>query len=374
MKKLLIVEDEAAIRANILDLLKAQDFDVIAAENGTIGVEMALSHLPDLIICDVMMPELDGYEVLKTLRQNPLTATIPFIFLTAKADQVDLRAGMSLGADDYLTKPFRSRELLQAIATRLEKQAVIENQQAQKLNELRCSITLSLPHELRTPLNGIIGLSELMIAEYSSLSSTESLEMLQDIRTSGKRLHRLIQNFLVYAELELAATDSKRVASFRNYQTHSAKSIIAEQAILQARAANREADLHLKLLDASIQISTRYLKKLVEELLDNAFKFSSAGTPVTVSSVRENNFFILSICDKGRGMSTRQVTEVGAYQQFERKLYEQQGSGLGLIIAIRLAKLHAGKLFIESLLGQQTTVLVTLPEVNSCLETKLLLT
>ncbi|MDF5720440.1 MAG: response regulator [Rhizonema sp. PD37] len=367
MKKLLIVEDEAAIRANILDLLKAQDFDAIAAENGTIGVEMALSHLPDLIICDVMMPELDGYEVLKTLRQNPLTATTPFIFLTAKADQVDLRAGMSLGADDYLTKPFRSKELLQAIATRLEKQAVIENQQAQKLNELRCSITLSLPHELRTPLNGIIGLSELMIAEYSSLSSTESLEMLQDIRTSGKRLHRLIQNFLVYAELELAATDSKRVASFRNYQTHSAKSIIAEQAILQARAADREADLQLELLDASIQISTRYLKKLVEELLDNAFKFSSAGTPVTVSSVREHNFFILSIADKGRGMSTRQVTEVGAYQQFERKLYEQQGSGLGLIIAIRLAKLHAGKLFIESILGEQTTVLVTIPEVNSSL-------
>ncbi len=374
MKKLLIVEDEAAIRANILDLLKAQNFDLIAAENGTIGVEMALSHLPDLIICDVMMPELDGYEVLKTLRQHPLTATIPFIFLTAKADQADLRTGMSLGADDYLTKPFRSKELLQAIATRLEKQAVIEKQLAQKLNELRSNITLSLPHELRTPLNGIIGLSEIMIAEYSSLSPSESLEMLHDIRTSAKRLHRLIQNFLVYAELELAATDSERVASFRNYKTHSAKSVIAEQAILQARAANREADLHLKLLDADIQISPKYLKKLVEELLDNALKFSCAGTPVTVSSVRENNFFILSICDQGRGMTTRQVDDVGAYQQFERKLYEQQGSGLGLTIAIRLVKLHAGKLLIESILGQQTKVLVTLPEINSRLETKLSLT
>lgn len=365
MKKLLIVEDEAAIRANILDLLKAQNFHLIAAENGSIGVEMALSHLPDLIICDVMMPELDGYEVLKTLRQHPLTATIPFIFLTAKADIVDLRAGMSLGADDYLTKPFRSKELLQAIATRLEKQAVIEKQLGQKLNELRSSITLSLPHELRTPLNGIIGLSEIMIAEYSSLSPSENLEMLHDIRTSGKRLHRLIQNFLLYAELEVAATDTERVASFRNYKTHSAKSIIAEQAILQARAAHREADLHLKLLDADIQISTKYLKKLVEELLDNALKFSCAGTPVTVSSVLENNFFILSICDQGRGMTTRQVADVGAYQQFERKLYEQQGTGLGLTIAIRLVKLHAGKLLIESILGQQTKVLVTLPEVKS---------
>ncbi len=363
MKKLLIIEDEAAIRANILDLLKTQDFDALVAENGSIGVQMALSHLPDLIICDIMMFELSGYDVLTALRQNPLTATIPFIFLTAKVDQADLRAGMSLGADDYLTKPFRSKELLQAIATRLEKKAVFERQQAQKFHELRSSITLSLPHELRTPLNGIIGLCDLMIAEYSSLSSTETLEMLRDIQTSGKRLHGLIQNFLLYAELELAATDSERIASFRNHQTHSAKSVIADQAILQARAANREADLHLELFDASIQISTTYLRKLVEELLDNAFKFSSAGTPVKVISMQNNNSFILSIHDQGRGMSTQEVTDVGAYQQFERKLYEQQGSGLGLTIAIRLANLHNGKLLIESILGQQTTVLVTLPVV-----------
>lgn len=361
MKKILIIEDEPSVRANILDLLSAEEFNAVAADNGATGVQLALSHRPDLIICDVMMPQLDGHGVLQALRQNPVTATIPFIFLTAKVDRSDLREGMSLGADDYVTKPFRPRELLQAINTRLAKKAAIEKQQAQKLNELRSSITQSLPHELRTPLNGIIGCSEFLIAEYETLEPSEVQEMLSDIRTSGQRLYRLIQNFLLYAELELIVTDSEKVKSLQTHHTSSVKTLIASQASLQARQSNREADLHLELQDANVQISTNYLNKLVEELTQNAFKFSSAGTLVTVTSTLSNNTFTLAVSDKGRGMTAEQIAQVGAYRQFERKLYEQQGSGLGLTIAKCLSELHAGTLTIESIPDEQTTVLVTLP-------------
>jgi signal transduction histidine kinase len=363
MKKILIIEDEETVRSNILELLEIEGFNTIAAENGAIGVQLALFHLPDLIICDVMMPEIDGHGVLTALRQNPVTATIPFIFLTARVDKADLREGMSLGADDYLTKPVRSKELLRAIATRLEKQAAIESFQARKLDELRSNITLSLPHELRTPLNGIIGFSELLLAEYDSLESSEVQEMLESIRTSGQRLYRLIQNFLLYAELELVATDAERVKSLQSHQITSVKTIIADQAIQQAKRANREADLHLELQEASVYISESRLNKLVEELIDNAFKFSNVGSPISVTSTVNKNTFSLSINDKGRGMTAEQIANVGAYRQFERKLYEQQGSGLGLTIAKRLAELYAGKLTIESLPEQQTTVLVTLPAV-----------
>ncbi len=361
MTKILVIEDEQPVRANILDLLEAEEFNVLVAENGAIGLQLAIAHLPDLIICDVMMPELDGYGVVQALRQNPSTATIPFIFLTAKADRSDLREGMSLGADDYLTKPFRPKELLQAIATRLEKQAAIESLQAQKLDELRSNITLSLPHELRTPLNGIIGCTEVLIAEYETLEPSEVQEMLLGIRTSSHRLYRLIQNFLLYAELELLATDNEKVKSLQTHQTSSVKPLIASQASLQAKPANREADLHLELQDADVQISTNHLNKLVEELTQNAFKFSATGTPVTVSNIVSNNTFILSVSDKGRGMSQEQIANLGGYQQFERKLYEQQGSGLGLIIAKRLVELYGGELIIKSIPGQQTTVQVTLP-------------
>lgn len=121
MPKILVIEDEESVRENLLDLLEAEDFETISADNGQIGLDLAISQLPDLILCDMMMPELDGYGVLTALRKEPLTATIPFIFLTAKSAKSDFRQGMDLGADDYLTKPFTRSELLSAIKNKLEK-------------------------------------------------------------------------------------------------------------------------------------------------------------------------------------------------------------------------------------------------------------
>ncbi len=122
MTKILVIEDEQSVRENILDLLEAESFETLAAANGKIGVELAVSEVPDLILCDLMMPKMDGYEVLKKLNIQATTATIPFIFLTARTAKADLRKGMDLGADDYLTKPFSRSELLSAIVSRLEKQ------------------------------------------------------------------------------------------------------------------------------------------------------------------------------------------------------------------------------------------------------------
>jgi EAL domain-containing protein (putative c-di-GMP-specific phosphodiesterase class I)/FixJ family two-component response regulator len=126
MIKILVIEDEESVRENLLDLLEAEDFVTIAAANGRIGVDLALSEAPDLILCDMMMPEIDGYGVLTALRQDPSTATIPFIFLTAKSAKSDFRQGMDMGADDYLTKPFTRAELLSAIINRLERQATLK--------------------------------------------------------------------------------------------------------------------------------------------------------------------------------------------------------------------------------------------------------
>ena len=125
MKKILVIEDSTATRNLFLNWLKAEGFYTIGAENGLVGVQRAQEQLPDLVICDIMMPKLDGYGVLTTLRQASVTAIIPFIFVTAKVNRADLRKGMDLGADDYLTKPFTVEELLVAIATKLEKQAVL---------------------------------------------------------------------------------------------------------------------------------------------------------------------------------------------------------------------------------------------------------
>lgn len=133
MAKILVIEDEELIRDNIVELLETENFEVFTAENGKIGLQLAIQHQPDLILCDVRMPEIDGYGVITALQNNPITATIPFIFLTANADVGDLRKGMQLGADDYLTKPCTPTELLKAIVIRLEKHAILKANYSQKL-------------------------------------------------------------------------------------------------------------------------------------------------------------------------------------------------------------------------------------------------
>ena len=130
MKKILLIEDNQEVRENTTEILELANYAVVAAENGKVGVELAKQESPDLIICDIMMPELDGYGVLHILSKNPDTARIPFIFLTAKTERSDIRKGMNLGADDYLLKPFDDTELLNAIETRLKKSELLRSYEA----------------------------------------------------------------------------------------------------------------------------------------------------------------------------------------------------------------------------------------------------
>jgi CRP/FNR family transcriptional regulator, cyclic AMP receptor protein len=128
MKKILLIEDNPEMRENTAEILELASYEVITAENGKVGIEKAREGRPDLIVCDIMMPEMDGYGVLYAISKIPTLTSIPFIFLTAKADKTDFRKGMSLGADDYLTKPFDDMELLQAIETRLNKSEFIKKE------------------------------------------------------------------------------------------------------------------------------------------------------------------------------------------------------------------------------------------------------
>ncbi|MCT7955759.1 hybrid sensor histidine kinase/response regulator [Laspinema palackyanum] len=362
MTKILVIEDETGVRENLMDLLDAEDFEAIAAENGRQGIELAKEKLPDLILCDVMMPEIDGYGVLTELRQDPATAMIPFIFLTAKAAKGDTRKGMELGADDYLTKPFNRQEILCAISTRLEKQNISQKNTEQKLQALTNSIAQALPHELRTPMNGILGYSELLLQDIDSYDKAEIQEMLEGIRISAKRLYRLVQNYLLYAELEIAIHQPQRLDYLRDQAISGTLSIISKSVGEKAKQTGREADIQIDIENAFVKISETHLYKIVEELVDNACKYSEPGTPISVKGeVSGTASYTLSVTDRGRGMTREQIANHGAYIQFDRKLYEQQGSGLGIAIAKRLAELYGGKLTIESIPNQETTVYVVLP-------------
>lgn len=362
MNKILIVEDDINVRENLLDLLDAENFDTIAATNGLLGLELANKEVPDLILCDVNMPELDGYSLLSELRQNTVTATIPFVFLTANSNKRDFRQGMRLGADDYLTKPFTRDDLLETIKCRLEKQLTLKQKSEHELHELRQNISLSLPHEMRTPLNGILGFSQIMMKENETLEKQEIYEMAEDMYKSGNRLLDFTTKFLQYVQLECIATDPEKLKLIQSKTTDFPIDSLSLLIKKKATSFGRENDLQISFdSQCNIKIAITKLYTIIEEVIDNCFKFSESNTSISVSSTVKNNYLTLSFSNYGRGMSTSEISNLGAYRQFNRRTYEQQGSGLGLSIVKRLAELHEGSLSIQSNPGDKTTVQVKLP-------------
>jgi len=361
MYKILVIEDDELVRENIIELLRIENFQAIGAENGRIGVQIAKEQMPDLILCDIVMPEVDGYSVRNILCQTSATATIPFIFISAKAEKADVRLGMTLGADDYLTKPFTADELLEAIFTRLDKKVGFDKFAQEKLNELCGSISAALPTELLIPLHQVKEFLRTLTSEYGLLEKEKILEMTKESYISSLRLQKLVQNFLFYTLLEATTTNPDYVKVLRNTCTSMAKSVVASVAIEKAEAVERKADLHLELQDAAIGILEANLAKIVEEVAENAFKFSTAGTPVSVKSLVVDGMFLLCITNYGPGLTAAQIAKIGPYMHFESNLQKQEGSGLGLAIAKRLSQLYAGELTIESTPGEQTVVRIALP-------------
>jgi two-component system, sensor histidine kinase and response regulator len=362
MKKILVIDDEEWLREMIHLALKQKGFDVIESNNGADGIEKARQELPDLILCDINMEKVDGYLTLASLRNEAPTAAIPFILMTGLADNAGMRHGMELGADDYLAKPFTTDALYAAVEARLKKAQTVRDEAERKLAHLRDNISLMMPHEMRTPLNGILSNAELLASSAATLKTTEIAEIGQEIHKSSQRLERLIENFLIYAQLELIAADPQNVNALRIGKTEHSASLIRERATAQASQANRAKELNLDIADIAVPMAAEYLAKVTEELVQNAFKFSEAGTPVRVQMKEVFNSVVLSVADRGRGFSTEQIAHIGAYMQFERKMNEQQGLGLGLTIAKRLVELHGGTFSIEGKKGEGATIVAKLPK------------
>jgi signal transduction histidine kinase len=361
--KILVIEDNVALQQSVLEILTLEGFQAVGAENGFEGLRLAREIRPDLIICDIMMPGLDGFGVLEELRQDPKMAMIPFVFLTARADRAAMRHGMELGAYDYLTKPFSAQEMFAAIRAQLEKAAVFADDAERRMNELRNQLTLSLPHELRTPLTVILGFSEILLEDGPNAPPQQIMEMMGSINQAAKRLYRLVENYLVYVQLEISRTKPEWVIALRAYNTPNPHQVVRDYAETAATAVNRLNDLNLSLspTQAPLAMGEEYLGRIVNELVSNACKFSEPGTPIHVSAEERGGTFYLSVRDFGRGMSADQIAAIGAYMQFERLRYEQQGSGFGLIITLRLAELHGGSFSIESTPGEGLLARVALP-------------
>ena len=346
------------------------NYSLLTATTEITGLQLAQRHSPQIIVCELSC-SIDGYHFLEKIRQNQDTSIIPVIFFSDTFDAHQHRKAMEMGADDILFAPYSQQDLEKAIATRLSRQNIVLERSQQKLEQLRHNITAFLPHEIRTALTGIIAGTELLLTSSMSLDSCAMRELLNCINSSGKRLSRLAHNFLLYSELKAFADDQIKIQDLQNQKTDLAHNSIAKISFKQAQHYHRQDDLILDLQETSINIGTFYLMKLVEELTDNACKFSEPGTTIKIRSRIKNNYLFLSICDRGRGMTSQQIEQIGLGLQFDRSIYEQQGFGLGLAIAKDLVRLHGGNFQISSIPQKSTTVTLTFPIPQSSLKKKL---
>lgn len=354
-EKILVIEDSSDLRDDLIEMLTLDGYETTGAENGRVGVKAAQEIMPDLIVCDIMMPEMDGYDVLMTLRRDPETAGIPFIFLTARTEHIDRRQGMVLGADDYLTKPFDVEELLESIGAQLEKRAKFNAAAKARQDQLRESIVTALPHELRTPLNTIIGFSEMLQSEAQYLKPDQVASWAGHVHTAAFRLYHLVENYLYYVRLQVAV--QQKTAPEIHEKLDDFKTVIEQQAVSIAQKHKRPNDLVLALeTSPAIDIDYKDAVKIAEEVIDNGFKFSKAGQPVTITGKLDSECYVFSVTDKGRGMTDEQVENIGGFIQFERWLHEQQGMGLGLVVVQLLAKIYQADMNIQGKADEGTTV------------------
>jgi signal transduction histidine kinase len=341
--KILIIEDEPAIRETLQDILEYNGHTVSTAPDGPTGLAAAADR-PDLVLCDIGLPGIDGYEVLAALRQQPHGSEVPFIFLTARADRADQRRGMALGADDYITKPFTERDLLDAIAVRVSRQSRLRARVEQLIEQHRREISADWSHELMTPLTGVLGGLDLIELEGEGISQAELKDLLGLIRAGAERQQRLSRKLVRYFELERVKDAPARA------QTDScrADTVVADAAQSAAVAEKRAQDLHLACEPGEVALAADYLADAVTELVGNALRFSQPGQPVHVTGRRHERRYRIEILDEGPGLPAEQRERIGAFTQFDRNRHEQQGLGLGLAIARAVAEIGGGTLTLDA--------------------------
>ena len=369
-EKILVIEDETTVGLNIKEILESGGFDAIVAADGKIGIQMAKEQLPDLIVCDIMMPDMDGYSVLTELQQDPATTTIPFIFLTAKTTRDDVRQGMNLGADDYLTKPFRRKELLEAIASRLAKQTNLKQlqqkiEELQQLDRQKDELIWTVSHDLRAPLANIKLIAEtLKLIEPNPQQQKQYLNILETVCEQG---NDLINNLLTWRKLEAAEYTLEYETINLEYWL---KGLLEP---FEIRTRDRQQIFTIKITPnlPPFKVDPTSLKRILTELFNNACKYTCSGGKIKFQVIYQpassptNPGVISFIIANEAAIPETDLPHI--FEKFYRVNHKdaqfQSGTGLGLAIVQQLVEKLQGTIQAESSSGW-TRFTVKLPNLG----------
>ena len=364
---ILVVEDDINLLEGVRAVLELDGYTVETAENGeqALAVLRNKSFLPELVVSDIMMPHMDGIELLRQFRKVPAWVAIPFIFLTARSEKSDIQRGKQLGVDDYLIKPFDADDLLIAVESRLERHRTLAAMHQDEMEELKRRILTILNHEFRTPLTFVVAYADMLTAQpTANFTTDELLTFLKGVNIGAGRLRRLIENFIQLVEMETG--DALQLYQVRRAPISDVSAILRD-----AYAAVFQDDVkHACEMSVAENIpvfvaDAEYLRTALIQLLDNAVKFSPADQTITLGVKAEDGEVLFWVSDCGRGISPAEQERIwDLFYQVDRAFHEDQGTGSGLAIVRGIAQLHDGHVECHSEPESGSTFVLSLPIVT----------
>lgn len=365
--RILIVDDTPANVRLLQDILAPKGYKLYIANSGEQALQIAPRVDPDLILMDVMMPGIDGFEACSQLKQQKDFEEVPVIFITAKADPADLSRGFEVGGVDYITKPINQVEVEARVQTHLKIRKLISSQQ-NFITSLECGLAdqkkelASMGHELRTPLNAIIGYSDMMledIKEQSVKDCNDCSDKVNAINTAGNYLLKLINDVLDVAKLDAG----KMELHIEEFHLGGFLQFIESTVSPLVHKNGNRFQLICGSTDQMLRMDPTKIKQIILNLMGNAAKFTENGQVTLDVNVSDRDHLVIKVSDSGIGMTSEQLARLfNAYKQADSSIAGKYGgTGLGLAISKKLVELMGGSINVESVLGKGTSFTVTLP-------------
>ncbi len=352
---ILIVDDHSQNLSVLGNMLREHGYRFVIAETGYEALDFVKKKIPDLILLDIMMPDMSGLEVCKRLKQESAFSDIPVIFLTAKRETEDIIQGFKLGAVDYVTKPFNKEELMVRVNTRLELKEVREKlRQALATKDKFFSI---IAHDLMNPFNALLGFSSLLLTEAETISAEERQEFIQDIQKASIQGHNLLSNLLFWARSQTGKLEVNLITLDLEEVVENNVEFVSEN------AKHKGINLLILLENQPILADKNMLDTVIRNLLSNAIKFTPKNGTIEISSKKEANTVVISISDTGVGISAENMEKLFRIDVNHTTVGTQRetGNGLGLILCKEFIEKQGGTIKVESEEGKGSRFSISLP-------------
>jgi len=378
IKDVILVVDDQPINLKVIASVLSADYSLSIANNGINALKMLEKGLPDLILLDIMMPEMDGYEVCKRVKENEKTKDIPIIFLTAKTDINDIIKGFDVGAVDYITKPFNPTEMKVRVVNHLNlyhakkeiermyqkllmSQEALENanKQLEQTNKEKDKFFSIIAHDLKSPFNGIIGLSEMLRDDARILDTDSIIKYAGLIHSSTQQTFDLLKNLLEWARMQQGRIPfNPKTFSLSSFINHEFKGLenVAGQKSIELINGLRE--------NIMLTADENMIRTVLRNLISNAIKFTPKNGKIKIDAKSDNDFIEIAVSDTGVGLTKETIGKLFKIEtSFSKKGTENEtGTGLGLLLCKEFVEKHGGKIWAESEEGKGSSFYFTVPK------------